>query len=313
MRSEQDEPVSWPDGTYPIREFARLSGVNPATLRAWERRYGIVKPLRTPKGHRFYNDQHLQDVRRILYWLEQGYPVRQVQLLLNQPASVQSPQEHTDVWSEQQLLVCSSVEQFELGVLDQSLNDGFSHYPVAIYYERALQPALEQLRGHSHGRLFASLLESRLIQRLQVLMHQQQRHASGPRLILSSNCRSASLELLIRACAIGAAGLRVELLDTSLPACDVRLAADALQAQHLWLHWQPAIDSQHPEWQALASGSRSLWLSGCHSLAIYDRPDINDLRRLPLQQQIQSYILDYGRGGEVAAPWSITHEVNDHD
>ncbi|WP_370248968.1 MerR family transcriptional regulator, partial [Thalassolituus sp.] len=55
---------------YPIREFARLTGVNPVTLRAWERRYGIIQPLRTPKGHRYYTDDHVDQVKSILYWLD---------------------------------------------------------------------------------------------------------------------------------------------------------------------------------------------------------------------------------------------------
>ena len=62
-------------GTYPIREFARLTGVNPVTLRAWERRYGIIRPERTAKGHRFYTEDHILLVKNILYWLDQGYPI----------------------------------------------------------------------------------------------------------------------------------------------------------------------------------------------------------------------------------------------
>ncbi len=67
---------------YPIRELSSLTGVNPVTLRAWERRYGIIKPERTPKGHRYYTDEHVQLVLQILYWLEQGYPIREVKLLM---------------------------------------------------------------------------------------------------------------------------------------------------------------------------------------------------------------------------------------
>ncbi len=40
--------------TIPIREISRLTGVNSVTIRAWERRYGLIKPLRTNKGHRLY-------------------------------------------------------------------------------------------------------------------------------------------------------------------------------------------------------------------------------------------------------------------
>ena len=32
---------------FPIREVSRLTGVNPVTLRAWERRYGLIQPTRT--------------------------------------------------------------------------------------------------------------------------------------------------------------------------------------------------------------------------------------------------------------------------
>ena len=38
------------EGWLPIREVARQTGVNAVTLRAWERRYSLIVPLRTPKG-----------------------------------------------------------------------------------------------------------------------------------------------------------------------------------------------------------------------------------------------------------------------
>ncbi|MBX4365223.1 MerR family DNA-binding transcriptional regulator, partial [Mycobacterium tuberculosis] len=40
---------------YSIGEFARLCGINATTLRAWQRRYGLLKPLRTDGGHRLYS------------------------------------------------------------------------------------------------------------------------------------------------------------------------------------------------------------------------------------------------------------------
>lgn len=39
---------------YAIREVSELTGVKPVTLRAWQRRYNIIQPLRTEKGHRLY-------------------------------------------------------------------------------------------------------------------------------------------------------------------------------------------------------------------------------------------------------------------
>ena len=35
---------------YPISTVSALTGINPVTLRAWERRYGLIQPHRTDKG-----------------------------------------------------------------------------------------------------------------------------------------------------------------------------------------------------------------------------------------------------------------------
>ncbi len=40
---------------YTIKRAAELTGLSVATLRAWERRYGVVTPLRTEGGYRLYD------------------------------------------------------------------------------------------------------------------------------------------------------------------------------------------------------------------------------------------------------------------
>ena len=47
----------------PMRTIASLTGVNPITLRAWERRYGLVHPLQTPKGHRLYTHELVEQIQ----------------------------------------------------------------------------------------------------------------------------------------------------------------------------------------------------------------------------------------------------------
>jgi len=37
---------------YPMRTLSELTGIPATTLRAWERRYGLLEPVRTPAGHR---------------------------------------------------------------------------------------------------------------------------------------------------------------------------------------------------------------------------------------------------------------------
>ena len=44
---------------HPIRVVARRTGLTPATIRAWERRYGAVAPSRSGGGQRLYTDRDL--------------------------------------------------------------------------------------------------------------------------------------------------------------------------------------------------------------------------------------------------------------
>ncbi|MES9930293.1 MAG: MerR family transcriptional regulator, partial [Candidatus Thiodiazotropha sp. 6PDIVS] len=76
------EQPSYTSGYYPIRKVAELTGINPVTLRAWERRYGLIKPERTPKGHRLYTDEHIQLIRRIIGLIDKGISIGQVRHML---------------------------------------------------------------------------------------------------------------------------------------------------------------------------------------------------------------------------------------
>ena len=53
---------------YSIKSVCRLTGINENTLRAWERRYGIVIPKRLENGHRSYSEEDLENSNPLLNW-----------------------------------------------------------------------------------------------------------------------------------------------------------------------------------------------------------------------------------------------------
>ena len=55
-----------------IGELGRRVGVRPETLRAWERRYGLLEPARTPNGYRLYSAADEARVRSMVAWLARG-------------------------------------------------------------------------------------------------------------------------------------------------------------------------------------------------------------------------------------------------
>ncbi len=67
---------------YAIREVSEITGVKPVTLRAWQRRYNLVQPQRTAKGHRLYTDADIQTIRQIQSWLLKGVSIGKVSQLL---------------------------------------------------------------------------------------------------------------------------------------------------------------------------------------------------------------------------------------
>jgi DNA-binding transcriptional MerR regulator len=64
--------------TYPLGTAARLTGLSPDLLRAWERRYGVVQPLRTPGGTRRYRAEDLERLRLVKAAVDAGHRIGQV-------------------------------------------------------------------------------------------------------------------------------------------------------------------------------------------------------------------------------------------
>lgn len=235
------------DARYPIREFARLTGVNPVTLRAWERRYGIIAPERTAKGHRYYTGQHIEHVRHILYWLDQGYPIRQVRMLLKddqQPNALPD-----DDWPQLQEQVLQAARRLNTLRLDELWNQGFATYPLAVYYERCLLPVLQQLRSGQEQPLVLKVFEPLLKRKFGSVLAQQQRHNRGPVLLLATTHEQAELDVLACACALGAAEFRVEYFTAGLLPAELILAREVIAANQVWIHFHPLQAAQRQQWE----------------------------------------------------------------
>ena len=48
------------DNLYSIQFVANVTGINPHTIRAWEKRYGVTNPVRDKNGRRLYSDNEIQ-------------------------------------------------------------------------------------------------------------------------------------------------------------------------------------------------------------------------------------------------------------
>jgi MerR family transcriptional regulator, light-induced transcriptional regulator len=62
---------------YTIKEASARSGVGMPLLRAWERRYGVVAPMRTTSGYRLYDDDAIDRLRAMRQLIANGWSAQQ--------------------------------------------------------------------------------------------------------------------------------------------------------------------------------------------------------------------------------------------
>ena len=209
----------------PIRTVANLTGINPVTLRAWERRYNLITPRRTPKGHRLYTEHDVELIKQVLELLDQGISISQVKPLLEQSPGQQhgtALAETGDVWKDYQQKMLSAVERFDEHVLDSTYNDALSLYPVDVVNQRLVSPLLriigehwkERETGIAEEHFFSVYLRNKLGSRI----HHLNQRSSGPLLLLA--CLPGEyheIGLLLFALATVNFGYRVLVLGSNTP------------------------------------------------------------------------------------------------
>ena len=76
-----------------IGELARRTGASPELLRAWERRYGLLRPTRSQGGFRLYTAADEERIRRMKEYLARGVAAAEAARLA---ADAQTPRSGTD-------------------------------------------------------------------------------------------------------------------------------------------------------------------------------------------------------------------------
>lgn len=211
----------------PIRTISSLTGVKAMTLRAWERRYGLIKPQRTPKGHRLYTHDHVERIRRVLTLIDRGVPVGRVRELLDsEPAA---PTGSPGPWAGYLDRMAAAVTRFDELELDRVHDEALSLHPIEHVTRQLYLPLLVRLGerwsdlagGIAEEHFFAMYLRSKLGARLQHRM----RYASGPRILAAcAPGEQHEIGLLLFALEANGAGMRTVLLGADTPLPDVAVA-----------------------------------------------------------------------------------------
>ncbi len=235
---------------HPIRVVAQRTGLTPATLRAWERRYRVVDPGRSEGGQRLYSDRDVERLRRLHALTEAGRPISLIASLPDEeleqlhaedrsrryvPLTTESANGRNDV----EALVTSAFERvagLDGDGLEAVLRRAAVTLGVHTFLEDVVTPLLHRVGdawardtlGPAHEHLCTGVIQSVL-----AWLHEPVAGgANGPRLVVATlPGERHGLGAMLVAAAAGLEGWQVTYLGVDLPADEIARAAQAVGAR----------------------------------------------------------------------------------
>ena len=217
------------DGTLRIGELARRSGVSADLLRAWERRYALLEPSRTPSGYRLYSADDEARVRSMQAHLAQGLSAAEAaRLARDAPAAAR----HDGVPADLAAALWSALDGFDDAGAQAAFDRLVATFSIEAVAATAVLPYLRTL-GERWRNGDASVAQEHfatgvLRARLLGLARGWDR-GTGPRALLA--CPSGErhdLGLIILGLALRERGWRVTFLGSDTPIETIAAAADQL-------------------------------------------------------------------------------------
>lgn len=234
---------------HPIRVVSRRTGLTEFTLRAWERRYGAARPLRTEKGRRLYSDADIERLLLLRQVAESGHSIGEIASLPDeQLETLLQEDEAARIRSQPDTQTQSEVGEVHIGACFEALErlDGtriqavLTRAAVELGPERFIElvalPFLQRIGGFwERGELrpgHEHLASVAMRQVLGWLLETFQPTNGAPTLVATTPAGQRHEFGAMLAAAIAAtAGWRTVYLGPDLPAEDIAVVAREVDAQ----------------------------------------------------------------------------------
>ena len=141
--------------TYNLKVVLKETGIAADTLRAWERRYGLPMPERTPGGHRLYSQHDIEIIKWLMAKQSEGLSISHAVDLWNEltaagqdplpapaPQTVSIPGTNLDAVRQAWLEACLD---FNESAAEQVLNQAFALYPLETVCVEVVQHGLNAI------------------------------------------------------------------------------------------------------------------------------------------------------------------------
>ncbi|MEX1164151.1 MAG: MerR family transcriptional regulator [Nitriliruptor sp.] len=210
-----------------IGEVSRRTGVAVPTLRAWERRYGLLTPDHTDGGHRLYSERDVDRVRAVQRLLEDGWNASAAaREVLRAPAPVARPTSISGAGQDgaaAELIARleRAIDGFDGPSADEIVDATFARFEVPSAIDAVLLPVLRHLGDgwEDDPRIIARehFATNTLRPRLQRLLRTRPRTTAPVCLAAAPETEEHDLGLLASAVVAADAGWRVHYLGARTP------------------------------------------------------------------------------------------------
>lgn len=142
------------EGKYRINVVAQKTGISAATLRAWERRYGIPVPRRTESSYRVYSDEDIELIERLRALCSDGMsPSEAAKVVL---AEAEEPEQvsgghSVDLYQQVQDQILETVSRFDPDGLEMAVNRALTLGSASVICERVIVPVMWRVGALWHG------------------------------------------------------------------------------------------------------------------------------------------------------------------
>lgn len=235
---------------FTIKQAAARVGVETSTLRAWEQRYGVVTPQRSPGGYRVYDDSDLARLRTMSDLIKDGWSAAQAA-----ERAKAEPSAGGSTVLDPEVLVRCGVE-FDAALLTQALDQAFARASFETVVSDWLLPGLKALgSGWADGRVTIAgehFVTAAIQRRLGLAFEAAGNPVAGPLLLIGLPPDSRhELGVLIFATLMRRIGVRTRYVGADLPVDAWVAAVSAMQPSAVVL--AAPMDSDVPGVQQTAT------------------------------------------------------------
>jgi DNA-binding transcriptional MerR regulator len=130
------------DAVMRIGELSRRTGVSPELLRAWEQRYDLLRPTRSPGGFRLYSSDDEARVRKTTALIAEGLSAAEAARLASSPSSTGQAQPLVADLAGQ---LREALDRFDSAAAHTALDRLFSAFSIEFVVTEVLIPYLREL------------------------------------------------------------------------------------------------------------------------------------------------------------------------